>query len=271
MVHLGRLHQAVETFQSLRERTTGASNQGYFFRNCAAAFDSETAIELLKLARSVSERNGDRFAEVTCLANQGAVLAGLGKFELARPIMDEAVQKFSSFGFAHMEEALCNLAYLELCADHFEIAEHRFEDLIAYSQPNMPKLYSLDHYALLLALQDRKNEALKMLDQSKALAKEVSVPIAQIRHGMNAILIRRFLGDDTVSKVSLNTIANQYEGQNRVVAREVRSRMLAVWDDPSKSNLMNAYSPGFLEYWSFDALGLLPGRLLPRIAVGKQM
>ena len=56
------------------------------------------------------------------------------------------------------------------------------------------------------------------------------------------------------------------QGQNKAMADNIAQKIKSVWEKPTRDDVLKTYSPGFLEYWSFDALGLLPGRLLPRIA-----
>lgn len=265
LMHLGQMEAAQRAFDDLASKAKGASNEGYFLRNGAAAFPTAEAIKFLYDAKSAFEREDDLFGVGTCLANIGSVHANAGNFSEATAAFNEALSGLSPFGFGHMEEVLCNVAFLDVRGGNFQSAEHRLSDMLRYSRPNMPKLYALDHMALLEATLGRNDEARSYMDEGDALCAEVEVPVAQIRHRMNIILLRRFIGDQSSSLKMLDAAAASAQGQNKLMAGDIARKIKSVWETPTRDDVLKTYSPGFLEYWSFDALGLLPQRLLPQI------
>ncbi|MGK7654984.1 hypothetical protein ACSQ76_22105 [Roseovarius sp. B08] len=266
LMHLGEVESAQRTFEGLASKAKGASNEGYFLRNGAAAFPATEAIRYLLDAKVAFEREKDHFGAGTCQANIGSIRANAGDFDTATAEFNGALTALSPFGFGHMEEVLCNLAFLDVRDGNHRSAAHRLGDMLRYSQPNMPKLYALDHMALLETMLGHHDKARNYISEGDALCVSVEVPVAQIRHQLNTALLQLLLGDERSSIEELNEIVASAQGQNKVVADGIVRKIESVRESPTPGAVLKAYSPGFLEYWSFDALGLLPRRLLPQIA-----
>lgn len=271
LLHVGELLTAKRSFDAVAPRARQADNVGYLLRNAAAVGDRQEALALLGEARGSFEDHGDVYGASTCVANIGSAHANAGNFLEASKAYRTALKALSSYGFLHMEETVCNLALIEIYESRLESASHRLEDMLKYATPNMPKLYAFDHMSLLQALRGKKDTAMGLLEDGDRLCDDVHVPVAQLRHRMNSILIRRFLEDPAVTQDDLAEITASLGPQQRALCAEIQSAITSVWNAPSQDDLLAAYRPGFLEYWSFDALGLLPGTLLPRIAVREDM
>ncbi|WP_102785827.1 tetratricopeptide repeat protein [Thalassospira sp. GB04J01] len=265
--HLSRIEDARVFYSSFNNRPDRSANYGYFLRNSAAVFPHDKAIEILEQAYQSFMVQGDEYGALTCRVNIGSMHANFGHIEKAMIEFDYGCRGLSRFGVAHMEEVICNLAFSEFYLGQKDKAASRLEELITYASENVPKLYALNHLALIRLTQGQIKEAETALDLADNLLKSNLVPIASLRHRLNSELLRNAMGQSKLNSKDLPQLIAGMDGPLQVIGTEQIAKMASVWDMPDALKVTQVYSPGFLEYWSFDALALLPGSFLPKVTV----
>jgi tetratricopeptide (TPR) repeat protein len=263
LMHLGKIEKAQEFFHEFQYRPAGAANYGYFLRNAAAAFAGETALDILDRAEEVFKNVQDHYGALTCMVNAGSVLANRGDLTGARGKYEGAVRGLSEFGMTNFEEVLGNLAYTEMALGDRERSMARLQELLSFASENVPRLYALHHLALLNLCLGRPEASLAAVEKADRLVHLVHVPVAQVRHLVNTSSIRVVLGASPPTPEELLRRLPSSDAPYGNVARKLYDRILPSWQAPTPKTAATVYQPGFLEYWSYNPLHLLPKALLP--------
>ena len=253
--------------QKLYEKESKELNnidQGYFFRNCGAAFWDD--LRPFEQALEIFEYNQELFGYYSTKCN---LLTRRMMLDLENSYSDEFRQLengFLEFGENNMHIFYNNWAIAELLNKNFETANKLLNTADAFSHSNMPHIFITINRACLCVAKGGYESALTIINNLESDVENIPVDRVKQKYYINKALIyfaNNILNDDIIKK------CQQYP--DRYVPKLTYQKIKFYQDKLKTSQIynttdfINCFCPCYLEYWYINPLKLLSEKTINKI------
>ena len=239
-------------------------DQGFFFRNCGAAFWDD--LRPLEQALEIFKYNNELFGYLSTKCNLLTRKMMLDSHRSYSSAFNALENEFLKLGENNMHIFYNNWAIAELLDNNFETAHKLLDIAYAYSHSKMPQIFITINRACLSVANGEYKKALNIIEEIEHDVEEIPIDRVKQKYYINKALIyfaNNILNYDIIEK------CRQYPDR---YSKDLTYEKIKFYQDKLKSlqtysdtDFNNCFCPCYLEYWYINPLKLLSTKTINEI------